>query len=146
MTLIGCQTKPKYQQLISKSIANEVASNQFNEFSGVIDPGGEKLVWSFSITSKGNGVLTIGQSNIRLYDCHDDGIVFENWLLENHLEDVNSDGYQDLVLNGTVIIKDERGEKVISEKAISLVFYYHQNKRKFIPNESNPYIYYYYQK
>jgi hypothetical protein len=64
------------------------------------------LKGTFSITSKGNGVLTISGLNIRIYDAHSDGVVFDGFLLHNEATDIDGDGYNDLVVWGTAIVSN----------------------------------------
>ncbi|MFC6631833.1 hypothetical protein [Microbulbifer taiwanensis] len=77
---------------------------------------GVSIDYEFEVTSKGNGVLKIGNSHIRIYDRHDDGIYFENGLLWNKAEDINDDGFLDVVVWGNAFVElsdlDERSVKV----------------------------------
>lgn len=50
------------------------------------------------ITSKGNGVLWLGDEMVRVYDAHDDGILYDGRWADVQLEDVNGDGAADLTV------------------------------------------------
>lgn len=54
---------------------------------------------NFNITSKGNGALWLGNEMVRVYDDHDDGVLYmdDRWA-EAQLEDVNGDGAADLTV------------------------------------------------
>lgn len=62
---------------------------------------GEQVVElrNFNITSKGNGALWPGKEMVRVYDDHDDGVLYmdDRWA-EALLEDVNGDGAADLTV------------------------------------------------
>lgn len=44
------------------------------------------------VSRRGNGVMSIKNLQLRLYDAHDDAAYFENWLLRTEFVDLNGDG------------------------------------------------------
>ena len=86
----------------------------------------------FSITSKGNGELKVPGANIRLYDSHDDGVVFDGFLLNNELVDVDGDEFKDIVLWGTSILYDDNDDKEISRRPVLSIFRFEPKTNKFI--------------
>lgn len=91
-----------------------------------------KVIGNFSITSKGNGVLQVPGVNIRLYDGHDDGVVFDSFLLNNELVDVDGDGFKDIVLWGTSILYDDKDDKEIGRRPVLSIFRFDPKTKKFI--------------
>jgi len=74
------------------------------------------------VTSKGNGILKIGDLRLRVYDDHDDGAYYLGSLLHIEFADVNGDDYRDMVISGIV---SHGGEKEWEERKMeSLVFIY----------------------
>lgn len=53
-------------------------------------------------TSKGNGTLKIHNLYLRVFDQHDDSVVYENSRLNIHLQDINGDMIKELILYGIV--------------------------------------------
>jgi hypothetical protein len=88
-----------------------------------------------SMTTQGNGTLKISNLFLRLYDVHDDGIVFENGCLKLVLEDFNHDGVKDLAVNGVINEMDEKIEgKILRSYPISRQYLYDKKSRNFISN------------
>ncbi|MBI3725617.1 hypothetical protein HY251_16945 [bacterium] len=55
-------------------------------------------------TNKGNGIVRLGDLDIRVLDCHDDGFVYRDGVLSMCFCDLNGDGYLDLVVWGVGLI------------------------------------------
>ena len=53
-------------------------------------------------TSKGNGTLKIHNLKLRLFDQHDDGIVYEGGSLKLDLKDINGNKRKELIITGIV--------------------------------------------
>ena len=87
---------------------------------------------SFSITSKGNGGLVVPGAGIRLYDSHDDGLIFDGGLLNNELVDIDGDGFKDIVLWGTSILYDDKGDKEIGRRPVLCIFRFNPKIKKFV--------------
>jgi hypothetical protein len=95
------------------------------------------------VSPKGNGALIIGDLVIRVYDDHDDGLIYQNHLLDFTLKDLNGDGFKDMILNGVAITSDD-DEVITGYHSIVLVFYYEPEQKRFnpklikIPESINP--------
>lgn len=81
--------------------------------------------YDFSISSKGNGTVSLPGITVHLYDDHDDGVYFKDGLLLSSLSDINGDGYTDIVLYGIAVISDEETQKgtqeISTEKELPVV-------------------------
>lgn len=68
------------------------------------------------VSSKGNGVVTIENLQLRLYDAHGDGAHFEPSLLKTEFLDLNGDGYTDIRISGTVVYDQHEKADLEPEK------------------------------
>lgn len=136
------KTDGSHTQIISKEMAHIVSKRDYEELDGTLlisnDSEEVRLPWSFSITNKGNGALEIGNIGIRIYDAHDDSTFFKNYLLNNHLEDINSDGYLDIVLSGTVLKTNEKNGKITDNHKLKTVFFYVPSEKTFKQKQAHP--------
>jgi len=78
---------------------------------------------TFSISSHGNGVLSLPGVRIRLFDSNQDGVIFDGFLLENELVDIDQDGFSDLVVWGTAIQHDDEGGEIGRRSVVSIFWY-----------------------
>jgi len=95
----------------------------------------------FSITTKGNGWLEVSGLGIRVYDSHNDGIIYRRGLLKCIWKDENGDGILDLVVSGTAEHWNEKGLKVESVSDVRGLFRYVSSERRFVAVECSPEIY-----
>jgi len=51
-------------------------------------------------TPKGNGTLKIHNLNLRIFDQHDDGLVYEGGLLKIDFKDLNNDKLNEIIITG----------------------------------------------
>ena len=65
---------------------------------------------TFDATKKGNGAINLNSLLIRVFDQHDDGVVYENDFLNMETKDLNNDDIKEIIFTG--IIK-HTGEKEI---------------------------------
>ncbi|KAF0093367.1 MAG: hypothetical protein E1N59_2961 [Puniceicoccaceae bacterium 5H] len=68
------------------------------------------------VSRRGNGVMSIKNLQLRLYDAHDDAAYFENWLLRTEFVDLNGDGYADIRISGTVVYDQHEKADLEPEK------------------------------
>jgi hypothetical protein len=113
---------------------SEVLNVSFYPKEGIVING------KFSITSKGNGSLEIGGLSIRIYDAHEDGVTFENFLLSTNIYDINGDGYLDLEVSGNAVITDEETEETVAKKPVKAQFIYDPVNKKLIQTLSSEYL------
>ena len=77
---------------------------------------GNKVEAGASMTEKGNGTLQLGNLQLRIYDRHDDGAVYEHGLLHLDLTDLDGDGINEVVLFGVLkLTGEEQGDPVSYE-------------------------------
>jgi len=85
----------------------------------------------FEITSKGNGAISLPGLNVRIYDAHDDGLVFTNHLLSCEWKDTDDDGFLDLVVNGTAIQTGDNDDAKPVEIKVSGLFRWNPKNKQF---------------
>jgi hypothetical protein len=73
------------------------------------------------VTSKGNGWLAIANADVRIYDGHDDGNLFEPPMLRVLSRDVNGDGLMDLVVVGNRVHTGEKGGEHLRAERVAAV-------------------------
>jgi len=118
---------------------------------GVFRPGGDMaLPYSFSISSKGNGSLAFGTYCIRIYDAHSDRLLFAppgslgtDYLLDQHQQDVNADGWLDLVFTGTAICTGEKESDPQTSRSVRSVFLYDPQTASFTNSVPDDAVYVY---
>jgi len=118
---------------------------------GVFSPGGDvTLPYSFSISSKGNGSLAFGTYCIRIYDAHSDRLLFAppgslgtDYLLDQHQQDVNADGWLDLVFTGTAICTGEKESDPQTSRSVRSVFLYDPQTASFTNSVPDDAVYVY---
>lgn len=91
----------------------------------------------FSITSKGNGILSLPGLTVRVYDEHDDGITFRGGLLTCEWHQQPGQRYLDLIVSGIAERHDEKGNH-IADTAVRAIFRYAPQERRFIPITCSP--------
>lgn len=86
------------------------------------------------MTSKGNGTLRVANLHFRLYDDHNDGVLFDKRCLNVTLKDLNHDGILDLEVSGAIQEMDEKDEdKVLRTRFIRKGYIYDQKTKTFVP-------------
>ena len=102
---------------------------------------GIRIETVFEITSKGNGGVDLPGLYVRVYDDHDDGVVFQDHLLRCEWRDIDNDGFRDFVVNGIAIRTDENSGSV-SSVPVRGVFRYVAEHRCFEVAGCSPDIYF----
>jgi hypothetical protein len=96
---------------------------------------------TFSVTSKGNGSLQWKGGLLRVYDDHDDGVVYYPRLLKNELRDTNGDGYKDIVVSGAVTLMGDEPSQHLQSISVRTVLTYDPHTMNFLLFEGSPYVY-----
>jgi hypothetical protein len=99
-----------------------------------------KIPATFSVTSKGNGSLQWKGGFLRLYDAHDDGVLYSPPLLRNELRDTNGDGYKDIVVWGTVTLTSDETSDPLQHIPVRTVLKYDPHSGNFLLSEGSPYV------
>lgn len=102
---------------------------------------GWPVPFQFEKTTKGNGGLTFPGGFARIYDAHDDGIVFDPYLLDTRLADLDGDGFADIELRGTAVFHDDKGTREIGRRRVRAVFTFVPAQRRFVETASDESIY-----
>src|SRR5260370_41219793 len=88
-----------------------------------------KMTATIEVTTKGNGLLQIGNLRLAVYDSHDDGIYYENWLLNIDFADIDGDGKREMLISGIVCFTDDKGDKVLRREAVVYIYKLQSNNR-----------------
>ncbi len=73
-------------------------------------------------TSKGNGTLKIHNLNLRLFDQHDDGVVYEGGLLKIDFKDLNNDKLSEIIITGILKYTGENESDPVSYESFTQIF------------------------
>ena len=73
-------------------------------------------------TSRGNGTLKIHNLHLRVFDEHDDGVVYENRHLAIDFQDLNGDNIKELVISGVVKYTGETETDPVSYENIIHIY------------------------
>jgi hypothetical protein len=96
--------------------------------------GGVLVRFDFEKTSKGNGTLTFPGGKVRIYDAHDDGIIFDPFGLQTRLIDL------DLEVSGIAVRFDDKGDREIERRPVRAVFRFVPSAGRFINVISDPWL------
>jgi hypothetical protein len=90
-------------------------------------------------TTKGNGVISIPGLAIRVYDQHNDGLVFDDGggLTCEWRSDV-PEGYPMLLISGVAIHYDEKGNNIVQRNEVSAVFRYSRVRKSYHAESCSP--------
>lgn len=75
-------------------------------------------------TSKGNGTLKVHNLNLRLFDQHDDGIVYKGGSLNLDLKDLNGDNIKDLIITGILKYTGDDESSPATYEALTQIYTY----------------------
>lgn len=75
-------------------------------------------------TSKGNGTLRVHNLNLRLFDQHDDGAVYEGDLLNIDFKDLNNDNFNELIVTGIIKYTSDDEIKAARYESFTQIFSY----------------------
>ena len=77
------------------------------EWAGKVDIGDNLAEPArIEVTNKGNGFLEMCGQEFRVYDDHDDGVVFDPPFVRVTFLDIDNDGFRDLLICGMVRTTD----------------------------------------
>jgi len=131
-----------YFTLLATASASEVWPNAKAVIAGespktaekiILTPAALKIAASFNITTKGNGVISIPGLSIRVYDSHDDGLIFRGGLLRCEW---NFEHGVEFVVSGIAEKTEEKKEEI----SVRGVFRYSSSTKIFEPIVCSPQI------
>lgn len=73
-------------------------------------------------TSKGNGTIDLNGLVLRIFDQHDDGIIYKGGHLDLETRDIDSDGINELVFSGELVHTGETESDPIYSEPITSIF------------------------
>lgn len=73
-------------------------------------------------TAKGNGTVQIGNLLLRIYDVHDDGLVYENELLDLGLADLDGDSIKEVIISGVLKLTGEEAGDPVSYTSVTQIY------------------------
>lgn len=85
-----------------------------------------------NLTAKGNGMMHLLNLSIPVYDSHDNGHLFEGFLLNIRFIDLDNDGYKDLVITGTRVSTGEKGNVVSGRDEVLRIFQFDSKEIRFV--------------
>lgn len=74
------------------------------------------------MTEKGNGTLQLGNLLLRIYDRHDDGLVYENGLLKLDFIDLDGDSIDEAIVSGVLKSTGEDAGDPVSFSSVNHIF------------------------
>lgn len=77
---------------------------------------------TFDATSKGNGTINLNGLLVRVFDQHDDGIVYENNFLEMETKDLNNDNIKEIIFTGIIKHTGEKESDPVSYEPIVNIY------------------------
>ena len=93
---------------------------------------GKELLMVFEGTSKGNGTLQLSNLLLRIYDRHDDGVLYKDGLLTLRFEDLNQDGWCDIHVTGTVLLTGEKESDPVLSVPLEVIYQFRPATGNFI--------------
>lgn len=72
-------------------------------------------------TTKGNGSIFMHNISVRLFDQHDDGMVYENTLTVD-IQDITGDGLKELLISGMLKFTGEKENDPVEYKPVVIVY------------------------
>lgn len=120
--------------LISPEQAIMCARADVPEVTGTFRATDRSFDYRFEISSKGNGVLEVGNLLLKVYDRHDDGHLFQPGLLCSRWINGINDQAIGFELFGTLITSIDRDGNNIApnERGLSLRCVYNENEGRFV--------------
>ena len=77
---------------------------------------------TFKKKKKGNGTLNLNGLLIRIFDQHDDGVIYENSYLNLELKDLNNDNIKEIIFTGIIKYTGEKETDPVSYESISSIY------------------------
>lgn len=89
---------------------------------------GVKFLARVEVTAKGNGFLRLANLNLKVFDDHNDGVYYEDEMLNIDFVDIDGNGKRDIVISGIVCFTDEKGDRVVRREAVVFIYALQANK------------------
>lgn len=133
-TALPLSLSPAESDITAKLKAANPNAND-TELAGVILHDKGAIPYTYSQTSKGNGFITVpgseGKLDIRCYDAHNDGAIYQHFWAQISLEDKNTDQHRDIVVSYTLQQLDDKDQET-SKEHHSQVYIWDPVKKAFL--------------
>jgi hypothetical protein len=129
--LIGCTSVDKPVRIWPDATACVAAEYPRSVRKSIEIASGVWINAMFEITSKGNGAVHLPGLSIRVYDSHNDGLVFRDWLLLCQWLDADGGGFLDFIVSGVGIRTDEETEQELESFPVRGMFRYDPQQHRF---------------
>jgi len=73
-------------------------------------------------TSRGNGTLKIHNLNLRIFDQHDDGVVYEGDVLNVDFKDLNDDKLNEIIITGILKYAGDNESDPVNYESFAQIF------------------------
>jgi len=73
-------------------------------------------------TSKGNGTIMIHNLLIRIFDQHDDGVIYDNYLLSIDTKDLTGDNIREIIISGVVTYTGDTETDAVEYEALTYIY------------------------
>lgn len=93
---------------------------------------GLNVVANVQMTNKGNGTLTLPNLSLRLFDQHDDGVVYRGGLLTLDVVRLGKDRYASLIISGILQRTGEKESDPVDEGAVVFIYQLDCRRGKFV--------------
>ena len=121
-TLSSCSdTSVDYSEALKQKIQSSLKNNTTISFQLNLSDTLTVPV-SINTTSKGNGTINLNGLLLRVFDQHDDGIVYKNGYLDLKTKDMNADGISELIISGYLKHTGEKETDPVSFESITNTF------------------------
>ncbi len=88
------------------------------------------LLLTIEVTSKGNGTMQIGDDFLTVYDVHNDGLLYEDELLQLVFYAVGESLF--LVVDGHLLFTDEKTDDVAGRQYIGAIYQIKESKAEYL--------------
>lgn len=114
-------TSVVYSNSIKEDIETSLANNKPVSTNIILS---DKLSIPVSIeaTSKGNGTINLNGLLLRVFDQHDDGIIYKNDYLNIEVKDINADGINELIFTGELKHTGEKEADPVHFEPITTIY------------------------
>lgn len=133
-TALPLSLSPAESDITAKLKAANPNAND-TELAGVILHDKGAIPYTYSQTSKGNGFITVpgseGKLDIRCYDAHNDGAIYQHFWAQISLVDKNTDQHRDIVVSYTLQQLDDKDQET-SKEHHSQVYIWDPVKKAFL--------------
>ena len=114
-------------------VAIDISRFEDTETAIPVKIGVDKIVKAnITKTARGNGHLEIGKLKLKIIDNYDDGAKYMDCSLHIDFEDLNDDGFNDMIVSGIVCYTHEKQDVVVKHENCVFIYMYSPSTDKFV--------------